>query len=1063
MDSNRRTHDQGIVELQQAIEAGIRASVGSGRPEAVLREYTQPALSNLLASRGTRSVSRDEATLRVPDHSQAARLDAPLDTQGRADAIYNRFVIEFEPPGSLKPSIVHSATKHAVNQVQQYLRGVADESGLPLDRLAGCAFDGRLFVHVKWERGNWQIARPVPADMVALCALVDTLDSLALGRGLTAHNLYEDFGRGSETAALTIRALLDVLQKKSASSRAMALFDEWWLDLGNASGPFSPSDKKEWRGLCKDLAIDPDETNPEFTLFALQTYFALVVKLISVVILEGATGQQLFAGLKGQPHIRQALDDLEQGVVTSAVGALNVIEPGLFSWYVNEGDNELERALTRLVDLASEYSAEIVETSPLTARDILKDLYQRLLPRSIRHRLGEFYTPDWLVERVVNQVTGPPESLTCDRRVLDPACGSGSFLVEVISRMVNNADREHAHVLSRILENVAGFDLSPLAVQASRVNYLLALAPLLQYRAEPISIPVYLADSVAPPRPGSLLDGDVRVFDSSEGEWRVPASLADAQYLDALGQVFTEALAQGHTLSRVIEQAEARIPISRDLDPDIFKAIQDLYEKLHDLHAADRDGIWWQLVRNAFAPSLEPPFDYVVGNPPWVSWQTLPEAYRRRNESLWLQYSLKPDSAPGRRQASANTPLDVSMLFTACCIDRYLKPDGRLGFVITSTVFKSELAGRGFRSRQLPQNRRYRFVHIDDMTDLQIFDNATNQTSVMVAQPGEPRTDRVVITKWRGAPKRRIPTNIELTAVQDLTIRRHLYAEPADPTDPSAPLMTTTRGGLRASLPARRKSHYLEHIRKGIDTRGANGVFFLEVLDTAGNKLRVRNVPSDGRNPIVPTRETLIEREATRRLLRGRDVSKQGAVPDRVVLFFHDHNHTSRPFSPDEAKKRFPAAYSFAEEFEHILTRRKKFRGFDPTGDGWLGLYSVTAACLSTHKVVVREIAGGMVATAVHDSETIPDHKLYVIPCKTAVEADRLTSVLNSTVVDYLVRSFSITTSITGSLLRYIGIDDLTTLAEDLEGDAFISQALGLTPDQHDILAAIAEAELKRD
>lgn len=90
MASSRRTHEVGVTDILQAIRAGIRASAGSGRPEAVLREYAQPALSRILASRGARSVSRDEATLRVPDHSQAGILDAPLDTQGRADAIYNR-------------------------------------------------------------------------------------------------------------------------------------------------------------------------------------------------------------------------------------------------------------------------------------------------------------------------------------------------------------------------------------------------------------------------------------------------------------------------------------------------------------------------------------------------------------------------------------------------------------------------------------------------------------------------------------------------------------------------------------------------------------------------------------------------------------------------------------------------------------------------------------------------------------------------------------------------------------------------------------------------------------
>jgi hypothetical protein len=49
---------------------------------------------------------------------------------------------------------MHSATGHATTQVKQYLRGVSDRDGLPLERLAGCAFDGSWIVYVTWEQGG---------------------------------------------------------------------------------------------------------------------------------------------------------------------------------------------------------------------------------------------------------------------------------------------------------------------------------------------------------------------------------------------------------------------------------------------------------------------------------------------------------------------------------------------------------------------------------------------------------------------------------------------------------------------------------------------------------------------------------------------------------------------------------------------------------------------------------------------------------------------------------------------------------------------------------------------
>lgn len=179
----------GIHLLQDAVERGCRDAVGSGRPESVLREAVQPVLASLLSGGGYRSAAHDEVTLLVPAPEDAESLDAPLASSGRADAIYNRFVIEFEPPGSLRPSLFHSATRHAVTQVKQYLRGISERDALPSERVAGCAFDGNWIVYITWERGEWHETRPRSVDAEVLQALVDTLGSLATGRGLTADNL----------------------------------------------------------------------------------------------------------------------------------------------------------------------------------------------------------------------------------------------------------------------------------------------------------------------------------------------------------------------------------------------------------------------------------------------------------------------------------------------------------------------------------------------------------------------------------------------------------------------------------------------------------------------------------------------------------------------------------------------------------------------------------------------------------------------------------------------------------------------------------------------------------
>ncbi len=247
-------------------------------------------------------------------------------------------------------------------------------------------------------------------------------------------------------------------------------------------------------------------------------------------------------------------------------------------------------------------------------------------------------------------------------------------------------------------------------------------------------------------------------------------------------------------------------------------------------------------------------------------------------------------------------------------------------------------------------------------------------------------------------------------------------------------------------------------VRKGIDTRGANGVFFVEILGYEDDLVHIRNLPSEGRLS-VPTATGRIERGAVRTLLRGSDVSRAGVTPTLGLLFFHDEDHVSNPLLPSEAAARFPRGFEYISRFQDVLHNRRVFRNFDPREDGWLGLYSVTTACLAEDKVVVREVAQGMVAAAVHGTDVIADHKLYVIPTRFAAEADRLAEVLNSDVVDWMVRSFAISTSLAGSFLRYVGIQDLADMDGSSDPTQRIADALGISQDDYRALARIASSE----
>ena len=98
--------------------------------------------------------------------------------------------------------------------------------------------------------------------------------------------------------------------------------------------------------------------------------------------------------------------------------------------------------------------------------DILKGVYQELIDLETRHALGEYYTPDWLCERIVNSLKFEAKAM-----FLDPACGSGSFLRAFIARMRRDFPGLCAEALA---EQVVGIDIHPLSVLIAKTTVLLS-------------------------------------------------------------------------------------------------------------------------------------------------------------------------------------------------------------------------------------------------------------------------------------------------------------------------------------------------------------------------------------------------------------------------------------------------------------------------------------------------------------------------------------------------------------------------------------------------------------
>ena len=122
----------------------------------------------------------------------------------------------------------------------------------------------------------------------------------------------------------------------------------------------------------------------------------------------------------------------------------------------------------------------------------------------------------------------------------------------------------------------------------------------------------------------------------------------------------------------------------------------DLYKELVRLNSENKNGIWARIIKNAFAPIFIGKVNYIARNPPWVNWESLPADYRDSMKPIWEKYGLFSLSGSAGRLGGGKK--DLSMLFVYSCLDNYLGEGGKLGFVITQTVFKTKGAGDGFRN-----------------------------------------------------------------------------------------------------------------------------------------------------------------------------------------------------------------------------------------------------------------------------------------------------------------------------------------------------------------------------
>lgn len=367
-------------------------------------------------------------------------------------------------------------------------------------------------------------------------------------------------------------------------------------------------------------------------------------------------------------------------------GIYNVVESDFFDWVTMtpEGEKFLRQIIRRI---------NVFDWSK-TEHDVLKVLYESIINPATRKGAGEYYTPDWLAEGIVEKALTKP----LEQRALDPSCGSGTFVYHLVRRVINAADKagwDNRKILNHVQEHIFGLDIHPVSVSLARITYLLALGERLENERDDIWVPVHLGDSLQWHQPADHDESRIQI--KTEGVDLTIASTGAATLFD-VGQILAFPLAgidDPGTFDRLVTDMTDRAKTYTNIsskkpsidhtltkfaitDPANRETLRSTFEILCNLNAEGRDSIWGYFVRNQVRPlwlsMKNRRMDVLVGNPPWV-------AYRFMTYDMQEQFKAFSQARNLWHGTKVATNQDLVGLFLARAVEKYLKNEGTFAFV----------------------------------------------------------------------------------------------------------------------------------------------------------------------------------------------------------------------------------------------------------------------------------------------------------------------------------------------------------------------------------------------
>jgi hypothetical protein len=708
-----------------------------------------------------------------------------------------------------------------------------------------------------------------------------------------------------------------------------------------------------------------------------------------------------------------------------AFGRIPFLNGGLFAPTPIEG-----RARGLLFDDASfgALFSELLSRYRFTAREdrstwseaaidpeMLGRAFESLMAARARRESGAFFTPHRLVEhlteRALAQTLGdtrsPSLAVLGQITILDPACGSGAFLVYALERLAELArlagdTRAVSDVRRELLTRaIFGVDRNPTAVWLCELRLWLSVV-IESEETDPFRVPTL-----------PNLDRNVRVGDSLAGDGfdavPCPPSGAPARVAKLRDRYARASGPRKEALGRALERDERRRAVER-IDAELRRLADarrerllmhrspDLFGERHRPHAAERSTAAelraraaalrrerTRLVDGGALPFAFPVqfadvgdrggFDVILANPPWVRLHRIPAAARadlRRRYSVYHEAGWDPGALTAHAGRGFAAQVDLAALFVERSL-RLLRSGGTMALLLPAKLWRS-LAGGGVR-RLL--HRESTIALLDDWSEARGAFDAAVYPSVLVA-----------VRRGRGsAPDRRTSTALSVQ-LRDRAISWSVASAAntsLDSSDGSPWLLLPPAARIAfdrlAAISSPLASSPVGRPHLGVKC-GCNEAFVVTVhpLDKAPDGLQ--------RVSDAAGRHACLESHLLRPVVRGEDVRQWSATARERILWPHGADGRPLPSLP-------PYAARWLAPWRTRLERRTDLHGRAP----WWSVFRVESAATAAARVVWADLAHEPRAAVLPPGDpTVPLNSCYVAICSTVNDAFALTVILNSPV-----------------------------------------------------------------